>query len=96
MKLKSTLLAATLATFAASASQADEDYPDDAYIWKGEAQTLKEPQSKKPVKKRRHAQKKSAVPASSSNAGQAMNPEDSSAQAKEKRGKEGCEETLSC
>ena len=99
MKLKSTLLAATLAAFAASAALADEDYPADEYVWKGEAQTLKK-HAKKPVKKRRHAEEKNAMPVPEPAAGVdkqgAMKPMDSDAQAKEKRSKEGCEETLSC
>jgi hypothetical protein len=95
MKFKSTLLAATLAIFTTSAIHADEDYPDDQYIWKGEAQTLKEPVNKKAAKKR-HARKKNATPSEPAEGQQAMKPSDSGTQAKEKGGKEGCEETMSC
>ncbi len=95
MKLKYTLLAAVLVGLAATDIQADEDDPEYLY-WKGEAYTLKNPDERKPVKKRGHIQNKRAAPAVPGSEGQqAMNPHGSN-QAKEKRGKEGCEETLSC
>ena len=96
MRLKSTLLAATLTAFAASAALADEDYPEDEYVWKGEAQTLKTPE-KKPAKKRRHAvAKKIATPEADADRQATAKDAAKDAQAKEKREKEGCEKTLSC
>ena len=95
MKLKSTLLAATLTAFTASAIYADEDFPEREYYWKGEAQTLKMSE-KKPAKKRRHAGAKSAMPATDMDRQSSVKGAARDAQAKEKREKEGCEKTLSC
>ncbi len=95
MKLKSALLVATLATFSASTVHADEDYPEDEYVWKGEAQTLKSP-LEKPVKKRRHTVKKIAPPADADKQLSVKDAAAKEAEAKEKREKEGCEKTLTC
>ena len=59
MKLKTTLLAATLATFAASAPIAYADHHMGA---KEEASKEKKADTKKPVKKHSHAEEKSGMP----------------------------------
>jgi hypothetical protein len=96
MKLKSALLAATLATFSASAVHADEDYPEDEYFWKGEAQTLQNPLEKPVKKKRRHTVKKTPPAADADKQVSVKDTAAKEAQAKEKREKEGCEKTLAC
>lgn len=59
MKLKTTLLAATLAAFAASAPVAYADHHMDG---KEEAAKEKPADAKKPVKKHSHAEEKSGMP----------------------------------
>ncbi len=64
MKLKTTLLAATLAAFAASTAFA----ADDAMTKKAEAPAAEKAEAKKPVKKHSHAAEK-GIPAAESTAG---------------------------
>ena len=59
MKLKTTLLAVTLAAFAASTAFA----ADDAVGKKADAPTAEKAAAKKPVKKHNHAAEKSGMPA---------------------------------
>jgi hypothetical protein len=65
MKLKTTLLAATLAAFAASTVYAAED----AMTRKDDAPAPAKAETKKPVKKHSHAAEKSGTPAPESKAG---------------------------
>ncbi|MBI5006061.1 MAG: hypothetical protein HZB95_02945 [Nitrosomonadales bacterium] len=59
MNLKTTLLAATLAAFAASTAYANEEHHPDG---KAEAVKEKKAEAKKPVKKHSHAEEKSNMP----------------------------------
>jgi len=59
MKLKTTLLAATLTTFAASAPIAYADHHMDA---KPEAAKEKKAEAKKPIKKHNHMEEKTGMP----------------------------------
>lgn len=65
MKLKTTLLAATLAAFAASTAFA----ADDAMIKNADTPTAEKTEAKKPVKKHSHAAEKSGMPAPESAGG---------------------------
>ena len=62
MKLKLTLLAATLAAFAASAAVADNERYSDSKTGKAEAAKEGKPEAKKPMKKHSHAEEKSGMP----------------------------------
>lgn len=59
MKLKTTLLAATLATFAVSTAYAKEEQHSDA---KADAPKVEKTEAKKPVKKHNHMEEKTGMP----------------------------------
>lgn len=59
MNLKTILLTATLAAFAASTAYANEEHHPDG---KAEAVKEKKAEAKKPVKKHSHAEEKSGMP----------------------------------
>jgi hypothetical protein len=65
MKLKLTLLAATLAAFAASTTYA----ADEAMTKKADSPTAEKGEVKKPAKKHSHTEEKSGIPASEAAAG---------------------------
>lgn len=69
MKLKTTLLAATLVAFAASTAYANEEHHADAKDGKSEAVQEKASDAKKPVKKHSHAAEKSGTPVPESTPG---------------------------
>lgn len=62
MKMKTTLLAATLAAFAASAAIAAEEHPADAKTGKAEAVKEEKAEAKKPMKKHNHMEEKTGMP----------------------------------
>ncbi len=62
MKLKLTLLAATLAAFAASTAVADDERYSDSETGKAEAAKEGKAAAKKPMKKHSHAEEKSGMP----------------------------------
>lgn len=66
MKLKSTLLAATLVVFAASTATAFavDEQPGAAKVEKTEAAKTGTPKAKKPVKKHSHMEEKTGMPMS--------------------------------
>ena len=64
MKLKTTLLAATLAAFAVSAAIAAQEQPVDAKSGKAESAKEKKAEAKKPVKRHNHMEEKTGMPMS--------------------------------
>jgi hypothetical protein len=62
MKLKLTLLAATLFAFAASTTFADNERYSDSKPGKAEAMKEGKSEAKKPMKKHSHAEEKSGMP----------------------------------